>query len=692
VFTYGGATPPATPTIDTLANEGVRFRNTWSMPACSTSRSVIYTGRFPFRTRVYGALGPSDLANSQVSPYELTLPKLLHNAHYKSALFGKFHLGLQGKNPFRDRMPHALGWDYFYGWLDDTGDPSSIDTTAGNVAPVHPVSGKGPYGCGFVPSTDTDPRWGADVGACYAGDGSCQELQTVNGNPPGRQCRDGGGIFDRNQSCNSQMPANIRRAFDNVEGKFYNAHYVSPLVINDESGGVTKVPSSDLRARTYRGSVPVDAAIDWIKSQPKHQPWMASVSFASAHTPIMQPPQALIADDEKFGQDASKTSALTCVDEGTKVETAAQRAMTNMMITAMDAEIGRLLESTGLARRAHDGTLKYNSHNNDTMVVIVGDNGTLGNTVKLPFDGTRAKGTAYQTGVWVPLIVAGPLVKQPDRDVRHMVNIADLYQLFGEIAGIDVPGSVPRRIDAVSMLPYLKNPTQASLREWNYTEVAPNLQPDLTLNPPCVINTTCTQIPVTASVCTDNGGTWYEETLMNGKPKYPTCCSLNTAMPMPPGAPYSLQPLSSEAVRNEHYKLVKNRFSGQPDPSKPQSCGDWEVEELYEINERKFFPKIDREGDNLKSGSTELTRVQKANLLALRAKLAEIRASEPPCPGDGNIDGQVNENDVTEWAKYAALPLRDNYNSSWYDFNFDGLTDDKDLLVIRRNLGNQCVR
>jgi hypothetical protein len=74
VFTYGGEDPPSTPTIDTLAQQGIRFRNTWSMPACSTSRAVIFTGRFPLRTNVYGALGPSDLANSQVSPYEMTLP------------------------------------------------------------------------------------------------------------------------------------------------------------------------------------------------------------------------------------------------------------------------------------------------------------------------------------------------------------------------------------------------------------------------------------------------------------------------------------------------------------------------------------------------------------------------------------------------------------------------------------------
>ena len=41
---------------------------------------------------------------------------------------------------------------------------------------------------------------------------------------------------------------------------------------------------------------------------------------------------------------------------------------------------------------------------------IVNDNGSLGSQVRLPFDPTRAKGTAYQTGVWTPMVVAGAKV------------------------------------------------------------------------------------------------------------------------------------------------------------------------------------------------------------------------------------------------------------------------------------------
>ena len=79
----------ATPNIDAIADAGIRFRNTWSMPTCSVARSVLYTGRYPFRTNVLAAIGPEDLANSMTSPFEMTLPKILKKAGYTSGIFGK---------------------------------------------------------------------------------------------------------------------------------------------------------------------------------------------------------------------------------------------------------------------------------------------------------------------------------------------------------------------------------------------------------------------------------------------------------------------------------------------------------------------------------------------------------------------------------------------------------------------------
>src|SRR5690606_23606546 len=82
------------------------------------------------------------------------------------------------------------------------------------------------------------------------------------------------------------------------------------------------------------------------------------------------------------------------------------RVLSNQMIEAMDREIGRMLVELGLATRRDDGTLDYRPEQTNTVVVVMGDNGSYAPSVKAPFDLTRAKGFPYQTGVWVPLLVA----------------------------------------------------------------------------------------------------------------------------------------------------------------------------------------------------------------------------------------------------------------------------------------------
>jgi len=660
VFGYGGATPPSMPTIEQVAGAGVRFSNAWSMPACTTSRGVFFTGRFPLRTNVQGALGPSDLANSMVSPYEMTAPKLLKQRGYQSALFGKFHLGLQGNNPFHESMVRSLGWDYYYGWLDETGDPSSIDTTAGGVGEN--------YSCGFVPSAADG---GADEGACYMPDGSCHEMTSVGPVPPGRICRDAGGIFDPTQAaCQSSLP-------DYIKFERLNGHYVSPLTIAHEDGTVEDVPATDMRARRYRGSTVVDAAVAWIKQQPKDKPWMATVSFASAHTPVMQPPAPLVRSIDGL------IKVDDCADQ------LKQRVLSNQMIEAMDTEIGRLLVDTGLATRGEDGTLVYRPDNSDTMIVIVGDNGSFPAGVKYPFNPNRAKGTAYQTGVWVPLVVAGPLVQAPDRQVRHMVNIADLYQLFGEIAGVDARKNVPRPIDSVGMLPYLLKPNQGSLRAVNFTQVGPNIQAGDALNGPCIINDSCTQIPVTKEVCQDNGGTWWgADSDIEGLPEggLTQCCQVNqflhdTADPGETVTYYSIQPLTSMAVRNGTYKVVRNYKVAYNETD--NRCEEQTTNEFYQIDERKPTPTIDEPELEL-TALGPLTAEQQKNYDALTRQMNAILDSAVKCQGDGNSDGVVNDRDIEQWAFYSGPS---GGGSSWYDFNHDGLTDSQDLQTIMDNFG-----
>lgn len=90
IFGYGGATPPLTPNINAIARARVRFRNVWSMPECSPSRAVFFEGRYPLRTKVSSAILSDDLANSQVSPFEATTPKLLKKVGYLNARSASF--------------------------------------------------------------------------------------------------------------------------------------------------------------------------------------------------------------------------------------------------------------------------------------------------------------------------------------------------------------------------------------------------------------------------------------------------------------------------------------------------------------------------------------------------------------------------------------------------------------------------
>jgi hypothetical protein len=671
VFGYGGEVGPDLPNIDAVAHAGVRFRNTWSMPECSPGRAAFFVGRYPVRTGINQAIGPNDLATSQVSPYDTTAPKLLKKANYESAMFGKFHLAGPENNEAVNNTPSVLGWDHFYGWVG--GLPGSIDTTAGGVAPANT------HMCGFVPGKSVAAT-GADTGACYKPDNTCSVVTRTSPDQDaaGLQCLDAGGILVPDATCGTP-PASLD--FNRLNG-----YYVSPLVIIN-NGAMEEVPLTDARARGYRTRIETDAAIDWIKSRPSNKAWMATVSYSAAHTPWQQPPKRLLA-----GQ-VGPLDNLACTKKA--LET---RRLQDRMTEALDSEFGRLLVETGIATRNADGSLKYDPKASNTVIAIVGDNGSLAAAVKTPFDPTRAKGTAYQTGVWDPLIIAGPQVEQPGREVDHMVNTVDLFQFFGEVAGLDAHKEVPRTIDSVGILPYLTNPGQGSLRTINFTMGGLNEQANGARNGPCVISTACTVIPTSKNVCQDNEGVWWgpgytsSDVIPTTPPGagYLTCAAVNEALynkNKNEADMLTLVPESSVAIRNDRYKLVRNT-SVDYVPATGEFASET-TEELFEINQAAPTPLLDTSTRNLLPNATAEIKAIGDDL---RAKLDRILASNPACPGDGNMDGVVNGEDLVNWARIAKAWKE----SSVYDFitgQFrDGKTDNLDEAVIQANLGKTCEK
>jgi len=683
IFGYGGVDPAATPNIDAIAQAGVRFRNVWAMPECSPSRAVFFEGRYPLRTNVFSAILADDLANSQVSPFEVTTPRLLKTRGYDSGEFGKFHLGEPTLNPYKDGLVHSLGWDYFDGFLQGAAPP--IDTTAGGIGAVG-ENGNGPYTCGFVPNKIDG---GADTGSCRFVDNSCQDLSVTAATPtPGLSCLQQGGVFVPENTCQQQPP-------DGLSFQLYNGYYVWPRVINHPDGQVDTFKFT----RGFVAEAATNSAISWINSeQNANKNWMATMAFPQIHTPYQQVPESLLAPGSVVPGNLNCTGNLLN-------NFVAYHLLSNQMLESMDTEIGRLLVQTGLASYNADGSLNYQPQNTNTMVVLIGDNGTYAFGVKPPFNPSRAKGFVYQTGVWVPLIIAGPLVSSPNREVKSMVNVADLYQLFGEIAGIDVHKAVPyyHMVDSVGMLSYLTNPNQSSMRQTNFTQTGRNLH--VNAPPPCVLQTSpaapgqCLQLMNTEDICHDEGGLWYGDPndTPNGK-TYQNCCEVQADTSLPPPT-VEIFPDYQNAIRDDTYKVVQVL---QPDCSQPPdkhgNFNDIAYTEFYQIDEAPHTPMLDNKNlvlcsDNPSTPgepcpSENLTSDQVTVYNNLSSQMSQILGSESACPGDGNEDKIVNGQDKQLWKFFNALAMG---GSSWYDFDLDGQTDFNDLAIIQANLGTKCA-
>ena len=102
----------ATPNIDRIAKDGVRFLQAYANSAvCSATRTALITGRYQYRLRVgldEPVVGDPGVGLPAKHP---TLPSILKQAGYQTTLIGKWHLG-----PLPAFGPLQSGYDHFYGF------------------------------------------------------------------------------------------------------------------------------------------------------------------------------------------------------------------------------------------------------------------------------------------------------------------------------------------------------------------------------------------------------------------------------------------------------------------------------------------------------------------------------------------------------------------------------------------------
>lgn len=193
-------------------------------------------------------------------------------------------------------------------------------------------------------------------------------------------------------------------------------------------------------SRTYATTDTVNDALELLEALP--EPWTIVLSFHAPHAPFHHPPARLVRD---------------YVPTGEPIDTYLEP------LVALDTELGRLLE------QAPDGLLDR------SLVVLVGDNGTPREHVAEPLFEGRGKGTVFEGGVRVPLVVRGPGVAEGRSSA--LVHLVDLFPTLVEwTLGTDL--SEQQWTDGISFADVLADPTLPGARQWVFVdEFSPNGAP-----------------------------------------------------------------------------------------------------------------------------------------------------------------------------------------------------------------------
>lgn len=119
--TFGG--PVATPNMDKLAENGIRYNRFHSTALCSPSRVALLTG-YNHHSNNMGCIGEAATTysgNTSVRPQSITpMAEVLRQNGYNTAAFGKYHetppweISISGP---QDRWPTRSGFEKFYGFI-----------------------------------------------------------------------------------------------------------------------------------------------------------------------------------------------------------------------------------------------------------------------------------------------------------------------------------------------------------------------------------------------------------------------------------------------------------------------------------------------------------------------------------------------------------------------------------------------
>ena len=192
-----------------------------------------------------------------------------------------------------------------------------------------------------------------------------------------------------------------------------------------------------LTSTEYTTTKFTDLAINWIGEQT--QPWFLWLAYNAPHTPFHLPPNDLHYQGNLPTDQAS-------IDANPLPYYMA-------MIEAMDTEIGRLIE------------VMSEEEKENTVIIFVGDNGSP-NQVVQEYNNNRAKGSLYQGGVNVPMIISGKNVTRVNATEDVLINTTDLCATILDIADTGITD-----LHDSKSFKGLLTTTNTTKRDYIYTEI-----------------------------------------------------------------------------------------------------------------------------------------------------------------------------------------------------------------------------
>ena len=217
-----------------------------------------------------------------------------------------------------------------------------------------------------------------------------------------------------------------------------------PGTISDYSNWNLTINGITNSSSEYITTKLTDLAIEWINEQNK--PWFCWLAYTAPHSPFHLPGPEM---HSQVGLSIDQSK----IDENPLPYFIA-------MIESLDHQMGRLLNTLS------------NEDKENTYIIFLGDNGTPSKVVQPPYLSNRSKGSLYQGGINVPMVIAGPNVERKGQRDISLIHSVDLFATIVEMTGINQSSY----LDSQSFYRTF-NSNILSKREFNYSEILDTEKP-----------------------------------------------------------------------------------------------------------------------------------------------------------------------------------------------------------------------